>query len=288
MSAFLKTIHDLVALPAPAVTEFQIPGPAGGLAAALYQPHQPRGAAPLPVVLYFHGGGFVGGSIRDAEVPARFIAQHCPAVVLCVGYSLAPQRPFPAAPEDAYCALTWLIGNAARIGADAQRLAVAGDDAGGNLAACLAFIARDRNAGAIAAQVLIAPMLDPSMTRVDDAIKAGAGRTASECADCYRQYLPKAMQRMHPYAAPLESRRLVGLPAALLITADCDVLHRETEKYAAALIDAGVHTQFTRYAGIEHSLLRSHPDTLAEIVNFLRQRFAESPFAPIPKYSLKD
>jgi acetyl esterase len=256
------------------VRNFVIPGPAGKISVRLYLP---RSIALLPVVVYFHGGGFVSGTLDDADATARFIATHCPALVLCVAYALAPARPFPAAPEDAYAATVWIARNAARFGASPRRLAVAGDDAGGNLAACLTLIARDRNELHIATQVLIGPMLDPSMTRLGDAVRLKSDMTAQDCSDCYRQYLPDSLQRMHPYAAPLESRRLGGLPAAFIATAECDVLHNEAEKYAASLIAAGVHTQVARFAGITHAGLSKHPPVLNEIAEFLRRRLAASP-----------
>jgi acetyl esterase/lipase len=256
------------------VRNFEIPGPAGNISVRLYLP---RSVALLPVIVYFHGGGFIGGTLDDADATARFIATHCPALVLCVAYALAPARPFPAAPEDAYAATLWIARNAARFGADRRRLAVAGDDAGGNLAACLTLIARDRNEVRIATQVLIGPMLDPSMTRLGDAARLKSDLTAEDCSDCYRQYLPDSLQRMHPYAAPLESRRLSGLPAAFIATAECDVLHNEAEKYAAALIAAGVHTQVARFAGITHAGLSKHPLLLNEVAEFLRRRLAANP-----------
>lgn len=251
------------------VRDFSILGPVGQLPLRLYRPH---GEVLLPLVLYFHGGGFVGGSLDDTDTPARFIAAHCPALVLCVGYALAPARPFPAAPEDAYAALVWGARNAATLGADAHRLAVAGDDAGGNLAACLTLMARDRNAAPIAAQALIGPMLDPSMTRLGDAVRLKSDTTAESCFACYRQYLPQSLQRMHPYAAPLESRRLRGLPSAFVATAECDVLHNEAEKYAAALIEAGVHTQVARFAGVTHAGLHTHAPLLNAVTDFLRRQ----------------
>jgi acetyl esterase len=263
--------------------DFEIPGPIGKISVRLYLP---AGISSLPVVVYFHGGGFVSGTLDDADATARFIAAHCPALVLCVAYALAPARPFPAAPEDAYAATLWIARNAARYGADRRRLAVAGDDAGGNLAACLTLIARDRNEPRIAAQVLIGPMLDPSMTLLGDAARLKSDMTAEDCSVCYRQYLPNSLQRMHPYAAPLESRRLGGLPAALIATAEFDVLHNEAEKYAASLIAAGVHTQVARFAGIKHAGLCKHPPVLYEIVEFLRRRLAASP--ELPNKQLKD
>ncbi len=256
------------------VRNFAILGPNGQIPVRMYQP---RSAALLPIVMYFHGGGFVSGTLDDADLTARFIATQCPALVLCVDYALAPARPFPAAPEDAYAATVWMARNAARYGADPRRLAVAGDDAGGNLAACLTLIARDRNELKIATQVLIGPMLDPSMTRLGDAARLKSDMTAADCSACYRQYLPDFLQRLHPYAAPLESRRMAGLPAAFIATAECDVLHNEAEKYASSLIAAGVHTQVARFAGVTHAALSKHPPVLNDIADFLRRRLTANP-----------
>ncbi len=257
--------------PSLQIDNFLIPGPLGGIPVRLYRP---QGNALLPVVLYFHGGGFISGSLNDADVPARFIARNSNVIVLTVGYSLAPEKPFPAAPEDAYTAMLWAIKNADSIKADASRLAVAGDDAGGNLATCLTLIARDRNAPPILAQALIGPMLDPSMTRLGDAKKLESDLTPQECAHCYGQYLPRSLQRLHPYAAPLESSRLGGLSPAFIATAEHDVLHVEAEKYAAALITVGVPVQVARFAGIKHAALREHQPVLVDVADFLRRRLA--------------
>lgn len=254
--------------------DFAISGPSGAIPLRLYRPAE--AASALPVVLYFHGGGFVGGSLDDADAPARSIAERCPALVLAVGYALAPQRPFPAAPEDAHRAALWVIDHIERFGGDAGRLAVAGDDAGGNLAASLTLIARDRNGPAIAAQVLIGALLDPSMTCLGDGVRLRSDLTAATCASYYGQYLPQSRQRLHPYAAPLASRRQAGLPPALIVTAGCDVLHHEAENYAAALIGAGVPTQVVRFAGVNHAALAAHPQALDEIARFLQHRLSLS------------
>lgn len=250
------------------VSAFEIPGPSGAIPLRLYR--RPWGA-PVPVVLYFHGGGFVAGSLADADVPARAIASRCRVLVITVGYALAPRHPFPAAPEDAYAALSWAAANVHRLDGDPMRLAVAGDDAGGNLAAILPMIARDRLGPALAGQALIGPMLDPSMSRLGDPIRLNSDVTVQACAECYRQYLPRTLQRLHPYAAPLESSRLVGMPAAFIATAECDVLHNEAERYASELIAAGVHTQVARYAGLRHAELREHPSPLSDLAAFLRR-----------------
>lgn len=249
-----------------------IPGFVGKIQARLYRPAaEDAKKVRLPAILYFHGGGFVGGSLDDAEVPARFITEHVHALVLSVAYSLAPTRPFPAAPEDAYAASVWLLDNARQLKIDVERIAVAGDDAGGNIAAALALIARDRNVPEIAAQVLIGPMLDPSMTKLGDAKRLGSDLKPETCADCYSKYLPRTQERLHPYASPLESRRLRGLPPALVLTAECDVLHKEGEQYAAALIAAGVPTQVTRF-NVRHAELHEHAPLLEEAAEFLRRQ----------------
>ena len=225
-------------------------------------------------VLYLHGGGFVRGSIDDADAPARHLAATLPAVVVTVGYSLAPAAPFPAAPEDVYAALCCMADHAAAWGIDRRRIAVAGHDAGGNLSAALTMIARDRGGPNLRAQVLIAPMLDPTMARMrpDHLANADAnGKNAAEvCADCYRQYLPRPTERVHPYAAPVESRRLQGLPPALLLTAPQDLLRTEAERYAACLIEAGVVTQVVRVNEACHDSIAMSAVAQDEMTCFLR------------------
>lgn len=255
------------------VESLTIPGFVDQVDARLYRP---LGSGPHPVVLYFHGGGFVGGTLDDAEVPARHIARAANVAVLSVAYSLAPARPFPAAPEDAHAAARWLLANGKRLNLDARSLAVAGDDAGGNIAAALALMARDRNGPSIAAQVLIGPMLDPSMTKLGDAVRLGSDLKPETCAACYSKYLPRLLQRLHPYASPLESRRLHGLPPTLLLTAECDVLHKEAEQYASALMTAGVPIQITRFP-VRHAELPEHDALLAEAADFLRRHLSPSP-----------
>ncbi|WP_153076907.1 alpha/beta hydrolase [Paraburkholderia bonniea] len=265
------------------VSDMVIEGHAQAVTLRLYRPAEAQG---LPVLLYFHGGGFMRGSLDEADGSARYLARHLPALVVSVGYSLAPQFPFPAAPEDAHRAALWVQRHARALGGNPKHFALAGYDAGGQLANSLAFIARDRGDVRFAAQALFGPMLDPSLTRLGDAEKLRSDITARECAACYRAYLPDASQRMHPYAAPLESMRLAGLPATLILTAQNDVLHREAEHYASRLIEAGVLIQVVRYPGVSHAALAAHPAALQETVRFLRGRFdarLEAPaWMPVP------
>ncbi|MCX5538778.1 alpha/beta hydrolase [Paraburkholderia sp. CNPSo 3076] len=248
-------------------TDVVIEGYAQQIPLRLYRPEAANG---LPVLLYFHGGGFVRGSIEEADAVGRFLAERLPALVVSVGYSLAPGHPFPAAPEDAHRAALWALTRARAFGGNPKRVIAAGHDAGGQIANVLAFMGRDRGDVKLAAQALFAPMLDPSLTRLGDEARLGSDITASECAACYRAYLPDATQRMHPYAAPLESLRLGGLPPTLIVTAQNDVLHIEAEKYASRLIDAGVRTQVVRYPSVSHANLAAHPAALSEAVRFFQ------------------
>lgn len=232
----------------------------------------------LPVILYLHGGGFIGGCLDDVEGICHFLACYCNALVITAEYALAPEYPFPAAPEDAYAALLWIYRHAAALGGDTSQVAVAGDDAGGNLAASLTLMARDRGLPDVVAQVLIAPLLDPSMTRLGDGERLNSDIDAATCANYYRQYLPMPRQRLHPYAAPLISTRLARLPPALILTAGCDIVHREAEIYAETLITAGVPTQVVRYPNATHATLSSHVPAREEIVHFLLRHLHRMPF----------
>ncbi|AOJ94911.1 alpha/beta hydrolase [Burkholderia multivorans] len=227
----------------------------------------------LPVILYFHGGGFVNGSLDDADHPASTLAQLTPAWVIAVGYSLAPEFPFPAAAEDAYLALTWACEHARANRADANRVATVGFDAGGNIATSLAAIARDRAARPLSAQALLAPLLDPSMTRLIECAKATQGGfEAADCARYYRAYLPLPAQRLHPYAAPLESRRLGTLPPTFIASAEHDVARVDGETYARELITAGVPVEIIRYEGLTHEAIVLLTPALERAANFLRHQ----------------
>lgn len=255
------------------IDELQIAGHAQPVGLRLYRPQ--RAGRILPTLLYFHGGGFIKGSLDDADAAAAYLAEHTSAWVVSVGYSLAPEYPFPCALKDGYLAAQWALSHAHEYRADPRRLGVAGHDAGGNLATCLSMVARDRGEFAFMAQALLAPLLDPSMTRLGDEQKLISDVNVSECAQCYRAYLPAVAQRLHPYAAPIESRRLAGLPAILIASAEHDVLHVEAERYAAALIAAGIHTEITRHLNVSHYGLAAHRPALDDVAVFFRRRLAD-------------
>lgn len=254
--------------PSLEVNEVQIAGYESNIPLRLYRRADVRS---LPVMLYFHGGAFTRGSLDDAEFAARYFAEHLSVLVVSVGYSLAPKHPFPAALEDAYRAARWVEGAGKTIGGDGKRLLAAGHCAGGHVANGLAFVARDRGEVGIAAQALFSPMLDPSMTCLADERAVESDITPRQCLASYRAYLPQASQRMHPYAAPLESARLAGLPPTFIATARNDVLHVEAETYAGRLIGAGVPTQVMRYSTATHERIAYDPQALQDAARFFER-----------------
>ncbi|MEO8297592.1 MAG: alpha/beta hydrolase fold domain-containing protein [Burkholderiales bacterium] len=196
----------------------------------------PNGAAGLPVVLHFHGGGFVGGSLDSGATVAHVLAGHA-GVVASLDYPLAPAHPFPAAVEAGYRALQGLHRQHRR-----SPLFVAGEDAGGNIAAAVAMMARDRGGPPLAGQILLSPMLDNCIATASQR-DARDGPLGCPCADGWRAYLGCVADAMHPYATPGTSLRLAGLPSTLLLTSLDDPLRDETLAYAARLHGAGVAAQ---------------------------------------------
>jgi acetyl esterase len=236
-----------------AVADRTVPGPVGELPVRVYTP---EGEAPFPIVVFFHGGGWVVGTLDTYDPLCRALAAATPAVVVSVGYRLAPEHRWPAAAEDAYAATLWASRNAAALGGAQHRLAVAGDSAGGNLAAVVALGARDRGGPAIAFQLLVYPVLDV------------AGDTGSWREHAEGFYLTAAGMRWYwdhylgpadgtaPDASPLRAAFVGGLPPALVIGAEHDILRDEGEAYAARLREAGVDAAASRYPGMVHGFFR--------------------------------
>jgi acetyl esterase len=244
-------MSDDAGLPQLTIRELEVAGAEGPLAARLY-----IGAAPRvkkdSLVVFFHSGGFVGGDLDEAdEFLRRMSCGMANQLVLASSYTLATQRPFPAAAEDAHAVLSWVKKNKSKLGWNGKRLVVAGIEAGANLAAVCALMSRDRGGPELAGQILIMPMLDPGLTtcsmrevKLDD----GMAGVADTCAASYRGYLPNAADRAHPYASPLQSSRLKNLPPALILSAEDDPLRDEAEQYGAKLSAAGVSTTLKRLA----------------------------------------
>jgi acetyl esterase len=250
------------------VTDLTIPGPGGELPLRLYRP---EGQRPLPVLLYFFGGGWVLGTIDTADGVSRSLANATGALVAVVGYRLAPEHPFPAAADDCYAALCWVAEHAAGIGADPARIAVGGDSAGGNLAAGVALRARDTGP-ALAGQLLVYPNTDQladdeSMRTADDPFLFNRHSVA-----WYRQhYLAGPGDAADPLASPLRAGSLAGLPPALVITAEYDPLRDQGAAYARRLAGAGVPAELSCYPGMAHGFF-----TMAGTVDASRAAIAQA------------
>jgi acetyl esterase len=264
--------------PVGAVHDRSIRGADGDIAVRIYQPHG-AGDTPLPVVLFYHGGGFVlcGLDSHDAVCRATCNASGC--IVVAVDYRLAPEYPFPSGVEDCYAALQWVADHAFEVGGDADRIAVVGDSAGGNLAAAVALLARDRSGPRLCHQVLVYPMLDPRAdTPSHREVGPGFYLLSEEVQWFWAQYLTKD-DWQNPYASPTSAADLTGLPPALVVTAENDPLRDEGERYAAALSAAGVDVTLHRYDDMFHSFmsflaeLEEARDLMAEIAGVLGDAF---------------
>jgi len=213
-------------------------------AAGVRIPVRVYGAAPSPrqaLVIHFHGGNFLGGSIDGSAIVAGLMAD-AGAVVVSMDYPLACSQPFPAALEAGRAVLGWAGRERSVLAGKGARLYLAGEEAGANLAAALAMLVRDQRCTLLAGQMLISPMLDP---RVGTASmrERQAGESGCVWADGWRAYLDCGMAADHPYALPARAMRLTGLPPALIVTAEDDPLRDEAQAYAKRLGDAGTPTR---------------------------------------------
>jgi acetyl esterase/lipase len=244
----------------------------------IYRPRVPGGEA-LPVVVNFHGGGWVSGDARQSEWWCAGVAAGARAVVVSVEYRLAPEHPFPTPVEDCYAATKWVAEHGAELGVDGSRLAVMGDSAGGNLAAVVCVAARERGGPPIALQLLIYPSVDVGGDYPSKQENATAPvLSTKDVENTPRLYLRDTdTDRKDPYVSPLYANH-DGLPPALIQTAQYDPLRDEGTAYAAALRDAGVEVRLTNYVDAVHgyaSLPRVCPSAgqaLSEAVDTLRQR----------------
>ena len=237
--------------------DIRVDGAAGPIAARLFA----TGRTGVPTIVYFHGGGWVAGDLFTHERQARTLAIEAEAVVVSVDYRRPPEAPFPAPFEDCLAATRWAAANIGKLGGDAARLAVAGDSAGGNLAAAVALASR--NGGPpLAAQLLIYPAVDLAGNYGSAAENArfpsrqqnaeGYFLTGDAMRFFAGHYLPKLKDSEDPRASPLRSRDLSGLPRAVITTAEFDPLRDEGEAYADALKKAGVEVAYFREAGMVH------------------------------------
>jgi acetyl esterase len=243
----------LVAAPVEPVAKVEdrtVPGPAGEIALRVYTP---AGRGPFAVLLYFHGGGWVVGDLDSHDGVCRALCNGAGCVVASVDYRLAPEHKYPAAADDCYAATQWVAANGAAIGVDARRLAVGGDSAGGNLAAAVALMARDRGGPSIGFQLLIYPVTDYNLETASYRENAeGYGLWRADMAWFWQHYLPNDAAGRDAYASPLRATDLTHLPPALVQTAEFDPLRDEGEAFAGRLQDAKVPVTLTRYPGMIH------------------------------------
>ena len=231
-----------------------VPGSAGEIPVRIYTP---VGTAPFPVLVYFHGGGWVIGNLDTHDGICRSLANRVGCLVVSVDYRLAPEHRFPAAPEDCYAATRWLAEHAGSLGGDKGRIAVGGDSAGGNLAAVVALMARDRGGPKLAFQLLVYPATDTDFeTRSYRENSEGYFLTRADMVWFWNHYAPRDEDRRNPYAAPLRAASLRGLPPALVITAEFDPLCDDGNAYAARLREDGVPVRLSQQDGLIHGFFQ--------------------------------
>ena len=226
-----------------------LPGPNGEIPVRIYRP---PGDGLLPVVVYFHGGGWVIGDITSHDTVCHRLASGVPAVVVNVDYRLAPEHRFPAGVEDCDAATRWVSDHAADLGADPARLAVAGDSAGGNLAAVVARRSRDRGGPPIAFQLLIYPATDMTRSLASHTENGTGYLLETDTMTWFLDHYLGGADARQPDASPLFAEDLSGLPPALVVTAEFDPLRDEGEAYAERLAEAGVAVTSSRYDGMIH------------------------------------
>ncbi len=271
----------LPTLPVAAVADRTIPGPGGELPVRIYTPN---GSGPFPLMVFFHGSGFVVCNLDTHDGACRNLCSAAGCVVVSVDYRLAPEHKFPAGPEDCYAATKWSAEHGRELNADPSRMVIAGDSAGGNLVAVTALMVRDRGGPSLRGQLMIYPVTDyykpghPSY--VENA--EGYGLTAAGMRWFWGHYLSNEAEADNPYVSPLRASDLRGLPSALVITAEYDVLRDEGEHYGKRLAEAGVPCKVTRYDGMHHGFFQMYGvvdaagTALNEAAAWLKQRFAEN------------
>jgi acetyl esterase len=234
------------------IEDRKIPGPAGSI---MIRTYLPEGSGLFPALVYFHGGGFVLGDLESHDPLCRSLTNAARCATVAVEYRLAPENKFPAAPDDCYAATHWVSENGAEIGVDGSRLAVGGDSAGGNLAAAVALMARERKTPQLRLQLLMYPSLDAtcsgdSYRRIENQFPP-----IQDCKYFWSSYIRSEVDRKNPLVSPVFASDLKGLPPALVITAEYDPLIDEGELYAEKLREAGNEVTQSRYSGTIHGFV---------------------------------
>lgn len=261
-----------------ACEDILLPGAAGELSARVYRPHK---AAPIGLLLYFHGGGFVLGGLNTCDGICCKLAALAGCLVVSVDYRLAPEFKFPAGVEDAYAALQWAIGSSGRFAVSPDRIAVGGDSAGGTLSTVACMMARDRGTPLPAAQLLFYPGINIKLESPErERLAALDYLLGREIIDFLNPlYCEHEADYESPYCAPAYANDLRGLPPAMIIAAEFDPLRKENEEYAARLAAANVPTRYIEFPGTIHGFISAFDyidkgrDALEAGAAFLRSAF---------------
>ena len=253
------------------IENLNIEGPSGKITIRIYTP---EGEGLFPILVYLHGGGFVLGSLDTCDYVCSYFANRVGCVVVSVDYRLAPKYKFPAAVEDVYAAAQWTAANADLINGDPTRIAVGGQSAGGNLAAVLCLMARDRGGPPLVFQLLVCPPTNVASLETASyrEFAKGPGLTKSRHIWFRKKYLKSKKDWENPYVSPLLADDLSNLPPALVITAEFDALRDEGEAYANRLRQEGVPARYLRCAGRSHSDVM---DAIYEAASSLRSAFSK-------------
>ncbi len=248
----MANMLDLQGVPIGKTEDRTIPGPAGDIPVRIYTPVAGGGTG--PALVYYHGGGWVIGDLDTHDALCRTLANEAGCKVIAVHYRLAPEHPFPAAFDDAYAAVKWVEANSSEVGIDPNRVAVAGDSAGGNLAAAVCLRAKAEKGPQLAFQLLIYPVTDaPRGTQSYKDFVEGYFLEAEGMDWFWNHYVLSAgADPADPFAAPLRAPTHAGLPPAYVVTAGFDVLRDEGKAYAEALKKAGVEVEYVNYEGMIH------------------------------------
>jgi acetyl esterase len=242
------------------VVDRQVPvGSTDRIDVRVYTPRPLDGGTTLPLLVHYHGGGFVGGDLRSHDATARHTSVHADAIVVAVAYRRPPEHRFPVAVDDAYAALEWVAAHAGELGGNRQRIGVIGDSAGGNLAAVVCQLAKDRGGPAIACQALLYPQLDLDVEYdTPSRVQFGTGDYFLSRRDMQwlrSLYLADVSQAQDPRASPLKRADLSGLPPALIVAAGCDPLRDEGKAYADRLAAAGVPVEYRCFEQTIHAFV---------------------------------
>ncbi|HXW09741.1 MAG TPA: alpha/beta hydrolase [Steroidobacteraceae bacterium] len=260
------------------VRTFTVPGPTGEIACRLYSDRPPGS---LPLLIFLHGGGWIGGDLDTHDVFCRELAFGADCGVIAVDYRLAPENKFPGGYEDCLAACTYILAHAAELGIDPARIAIGGDSAGGNLAAAVVQALRQAEGKQPCFQLLIYPFTDFRMATPAFTEMQVPGFSAREAAWCVDQYLSSISEARDLRASPALAGSLSGLPPTFVVTAEFDVLRDDGEAYALALAKAGVPVQVRRYLGVPHGFLAMPPDlevtasAIGDVCKALRAAFEE-------------